>query len=53
METDNKNVGYLPIGFTVLNYNTLVKTIGCDYTGNNHHIGGYAIVIKQFKNNQL
>ena len=44
METDNKNVGILPIGFTVLNMNILVNTIGCDYIGNNHHNGGYTIV---------
>ena len=44
MEADNKNAGYLPIGFTVLNLNTLVNTIGCDYIGNNHHNGGYTIV---------
>ena len=44
METDNKNVGILPIGFTVLNLNTLVNIIKYDQTRNNHYNGGYTIV---------
>ncbi len=54
MEADSKNAGYLQIGFTVLNLNILVNTIGCDYIGNNHHNGGYTIVMfKIFSNNNI
>ena len=34
METDNKNVIYWSMGFTVLNLNTLVKTVKYDYIRN-------------------
>ena len=43
METDNKNVIYWSMGFTVLNLNTLVKTVKYDYIRNNHYNGGYTI----------
>ena len=49
METDNKNGAFMTIGLTILNLNTLVNTIGCDYIGNNHHNGGYTVVIRHFK----
>ena len=43
MKTDNKIAEYFPIGFTVLNLNTLVKTVKYDYIRNNHYNGGYTI----------
>ena len=30
METDNKNGAFMPIGFTVLNLNTIVNTMKYD-----------------------
>ncbi len=45
MERDNINVVYLPIGFTVLNLNTLVRTVWYEWTRNNDRNGGYTIVL--------
>ena len=45
MKTDNKIAEYFPIGFTVLNLNTLVKTVWYEWTRNNNRNGGYTIVL--------
>ncbi len=45
MKTDNKIAEYFPIGFTVLNLNTLVIAVNYDYFINNHRNGGYTIVM--------
>jgi len=52
METDSKNGGLIPIGFIVLNLNTLLNTIVYDLVRNNHHNGGYTVVPTRQKTQQ-
>ena len=52
METDSKE-GRMPIGFNVLNLNTLKNTVRYDYMGNNCHKGGFTIVMHHSKKNGL
>ena len=48
METDSKNGENMPIGFTVLDLNSLANTIRHCQTGNNYLNNGYTDVNGKF-----
>ena len=48
METDTKNKGIRPIGFTTLNLNTLANSITYDQSGNNLYCSCYTVVYLPF-----